>query len=93
MAVDSSKIGNKTAIVTGRADSIGEAYARALVAAGVKVVVGDLDSANGRILVSELSGVKFIQCDTTVPQYSATKWAMRGIMHALRRTAFTKAVE
>jgi NAD(P)-dependent dehydrogenase (short-subunit alcohol dehydrogenase family) len=190
IAVDTSTIRNKTAIVTGGANGIGEAYARALVAAGVRVVIGDLDSVNGRKLESELSGVKFIQCDTTVwddqlqlfkaaaafsptgkisyvvanagiirpdevflqdvsedpkapnlktidvnikgtlftaklaahyfikqngvtpspdqedtclvligsgaafldclriPQYSATKWAMRGIMHALRRTAF-----
>ena len=32
------------------------------------------------------SGAAFLDC-LRVPQYSATKWAMRGIMHALRRTA------
>ncbi|OCT52594.1 5'-hydroxyaverantin dehydrogenase [Cladophialophora carrionii] len=191
VAIDTRKIKDKTAIVTGGANGIGEAYARALVAAGVNVVIGDLDSANGQKLESELPGLKFMTCDTTnwddqarlfkaaamfsptgkisyvvanagiirldevftqdvasdepkepdlktidvnikgtlftaklaahyfvkqngttpspdqedtclvligsgaalldclrIPQYCATKWAMRGIMHALRRTAF-----
>jgi NAD(P)-dependent dehydrogenase (short-subunit alcohol dehydrogenase family) len=33
------------------------------------------------------SGAAFLDCPRQ-PQYSASKWAMRGIMHALRRTAF-----
>jgi short-subunit dehydrogenase len=33
------------------------------------------------------SGAAFLDCPRA-PQYSATKWAMRGIMHSLRRTAF-----
>lgn len=33
------------------------------------------------------SGAAFLDCPRA-PQYCATKWAMRGIMHSLRRTAF-----
>lgn len=32
------------------------------------------------------SGAAFLDCPRS-PQYSASKWAMRGIMHSLRRTA------
>ncbi|KAJ5844369.1 Short-chain dehydrogenase/reductase SDR [Penicillium rubens] len=53
----------KTAIVTGGANGLGEAYVRALVAAGVKVCIGDLDVQRGNQLEQELSGTKFIRCD------------------------------
>ena len=33
------------------------------------------------------SGAAFLDC-LRIPQYSASKWAMRGIMHALRRTTY-----
>lgn len=33
------------------------------------------------------SGAAFLDCPRA-PQYQATKWGMRGIMHSLRRTAF-----
>jgi NADP-dependent 3-hydroxy acid dehydrogenase YdfG len=33
------------------------------------------------------SGAAFLDCPRG-PQYSSTKWAMRGIMHSLRRTTF-----
>lgn len=33
------------------------------------------------------SGAAFLDCPRA-PQYCASKWAMRGIMHSLRRTAF-----
>lgn len=63
--IDSSRVKGKTAVVTGGASGIGEAYSRALVAAGVNVVVGDLDSVRGEKLESELSRFKFVKCDTT----------------------------
>ncbi|KAJ6186422.1 Short-chain dehydrogenase/reductase SDR [Penicillium mononematosum] len=53
----------KTAIVTGGANGLGEAYVRALVAAGVKVCIGDPDVQRGSKLEKELSGTKFIRCD------------------------------
>jgi NAD(P)-dependent dehydrogenase (short-subunit alcohol dehydrogenase family) len=33
------------------------------------------------------SGAAFLDCPRA-PQYSASKWAMRGIMHSLRRTTY-----
>lgn len=33
------------------------------------------------------SGAAFLDCPRG-PQYAATKWGMRGILHSLRRTAF-----
>ncbi|RGP69540.1 hypothetical protein FSPOR_4644 [Fusarium sporotrichioides] len=55
----------KTAIVTGGASGIGEAYARALHKAGAVVVIGDKNTVEGKKLASELSKSKFVQCDAT----------------------------
>jgi NAD(P)-dependent dehydrogenase (short-subunit alcohol dehydrogenase family) len=63
--VDTTKVKGKTAIVTGGAGGIGEAYVRGLVGAGAIVAVGDFDSKRGEALASELSGVKFVKCDVT----------------------------
>ncbi|CRG86207.1 hypothetical protein PISL3812_03210 [Talaromyces islandicus] len=62
---NTKNIENKTAIVTGGANGLGEAYARALVTAGVTVVIADRDIKAGKKLEEELTGVKFIECDTT----------------------------
>lgn len=59
------RLKGKTAIVTGGANGIGEAYVRALVTAGLSVVFGDLDVKAGSKLESELSGTKFVQCNVT----------------------------
>ena len=46
---------NKVAIVTGSTSGIGEATARALVAAGAKVILNSSSSAEaGKVLASEL---------------------------------------
>ncbi|KAI5450289.1 hypothetical protein NCC49_003200 [Naganishia albida] len=63
--IDTSGLKGKTAIVTGGANGIGEAYVRALVKAGVHVVVGDLDAAGGQKLEAELDRTKFVKCDST----------------------------
>ncbi|KAL2817899.1 putative short chain dehydrogenase/ reductase [Aspergillus cavernicola] len=63
--VDYSKVKGKTAIVTGGANGIGEAYVRALVAAGANVCIGDSDADSGKKLERELHGTKYVQCDTS----------------------------
>ncbi|EHY52470.1 hypothetical protein ABEF95_014906 [Exophiala dermatitidis] len=65
---DASNIKGKTAVVTGGANGIGEAYVRALVNAGyASVVIADLDEEEGRKLEQELGGsVKFVKCNVTV---------------------------
>ncbi|KAL2793917.1 hypothetical protein BJX66DRAFT_217221 [Aspergillus keveii] len=61
---DSHNLNGTTAIVTGGANGLGEAYVRALVAAGVNVCIGDIDSKRGKELELELPGTKFVQCNT-----------------------------
>ncbi|KAF4238183.1 hypothetical protein CNMCM8980_002157 [Aspergillus fumigatiaffinis] len=60
---DPSSVKGKAAIVTGGASGLGEAYVRALVAAGVYVCFGDIDLAKGRRLAAELPRTKFVPCD------------------------------
>ncbi|PKS09640.1 hypothetical protein jhhlp_004259 [Lomentospora prolificans] len=55
----------KTAVITGGASGIGEAYTRALHAAGCVVVIGDRDAHKGGDLSSQLAGTKFVSCDVT----------------------------
>ena len=63
---DASILRGKTAIVTGGANGIGEAYVRALIGAGVSVCIGDLDVAGGQKLAAEFpQQAKFVKCDTT----------------------------
>ncbi|KAK7177476.1 short chain dehydrogenase reductase family oxidoreductase [Paraphaeosphaeria sporulosa] len=62
---DPGSITGKTAIVTGGASGLGEAYVRALHAAKANVVIGDLNLKNGDKLASELPGAKYIQIDVT----------------------------
>ncbi|GAQ06126.1 5'-hydroxyaverantin dehydrogenase [Aspergillus lentulus] len=60
---DPSSVKGKTAIVTGGASGLGEAYVRALVAAGVYVCFGDIDLEKGQRLAAELPMTKFVSCD------------------------------
>ncbi|KAJ5769447.1 adam [Penicillium odoratum] len=62
--MDTQNVKGKTAIITGGANGLGEAYVRALVAAGAIVVIGDRDVLRGRKLEKELKGTKYIECDT-----------------------------
>lgn len=64
--VNTESLQGKTAIITGGASGIGEAYARALVAAGATVAVGDLDTIAGENLQKEFpSQVLYVKCDVT----------------------------
>jgi NAD(P)-dependent dehydrogenase (short-subunit alcohol dehydrogenase family) len=50
-------ISKQVAVVTGGASGLGEATARALTAAGVKVAIFDLNEAKGAALAREIGGV------------------------------------
>jgi NAD(P)-dependent dehydrogenase (short-subunit alcohol dehydrogenase family) len=64
--IDCNNIRGKTAIVTGGANGIGEAYTRALIAAGAYIVIGDLDVAGAEKLISEFPGkAHFVNCNVT----------------------------
>ncbi len=52
------------AVVTGAASGLGEATARALAAAGVKVAVFDRDAAKGEAVAADIGGV-FCHVDVT----------------------------
>ncbi|RJE23289.1 NAD dependent epimerase/dehydratase family [Aspergillus sclerotialis] len=58
------RLKGKTAIVTGGASGLGEAYVRALVSAGAYVCIDDPNMEKGSMLEKELHGyTKFIPCD------------------------------
>jgi NAD(P)-dependent dehydrogenase (short-subunit alcohol dehydrogenase family) len=60
---------DKVAIVTGAAQGIGEAYARALAAEGASVVVADLNEDAGQRVAKELEAAggtaMFVRCDVS----------------------------
>lgn len=57
-------IAGKVFIVTGGASGLGEGAARALAAAGGKVVIADLQADKGQAVAAELGG-SFVKCDVT----------------------------
>jgi len=60
------RIEGKVAVVTGGCSGIGLATVRRFAAEGAKVVIGDVDDANGSRIAQELGGV-FVHCDVTDP--------------------------
>ena len=63
---DASNLNGRTAIVTGGANGLGEAYVRALLGVGAFVTVGDLDITGGERLVNEFPDkVKFVKCNVS----------------------------
>ena len=66
---------NKTIVVTGAAQGIGEAYARALAAEGANVVVADLNEASGKAVVDSIGAdggtALFVQCDVSSAESAA----------------------
>ncbi|KEF51069.1 uncharacterized protein A1O9_12885 [Exophiala aquamarina CBS 119918] len=64
--VQHSVLNGKTAIVTGGANGIGEAYSRALIEAGAFVIVADLDEVAGANMEKQFYGrTKFVRCNVT----------------------------
>ena len=57
-------IAGKVFLVTGGASGLGEGAARALAAAGGKVVIADLQADKGEAAAAELGGA-FVKCDVT----------------------------
>lgn len=66
------RLAGKVAIITGAAQGMGEAHARAFVAEGARVVLGDLDDGRGQALAAEL-GASAIYCHLDVA--SGADWA------------------
>lgn len=58
------KLDGKVGVITGGCSGIGLATARKFVAEGAKVVIGDVDAANGPRIAEELGAV-FVQVDVT----------------------------
>lgn len=67
---------NKTVVVTGAAQGIGEAYARALGAAGSNVVVADVNEASGTAVAESIradgGSALFVHCDVSSAESATT---------------------
>ncbi|HEX2894853.1 MAG TPA: SDR family oxidoreductase [Marmoricola sp.] len=87
---------NKVAIVTGAAQGIGEAYAKALGAEGASVVVADLNTESGERVAKEIEAdggtAMFVRCDVSDSESAnalaeATVAAYGGIDHLVNNAA------
>ena len=65
------RIEGKVAVVTGGCSGIGLATVRRFAAEGGKVVIGDVDDANGSRIAQEHGGL-FVHCDVTNPEQVET---------------------
>ncbi len=75
MSRTSDEFGGKVAIVTGAAQGIGEAYARALAEHGAAVVVADINADAGEVVAREITAAggraAFARTDVADPQSAA----------------------
>jgi NAD(P)-dependent dehydrogenase (short-subunit alcohol dehydrogenase family) len=65
------RVQDRVAVVTGGCSGIGLATVQRLAAEGAKVVIGDVDDANGPRVSRELGGA-FVHCDVTNPEQVET---------------------
>ena len=76
------RFGDKVAVVTGAAQGIGEAYARALAAEGAAVVVADLNGEAGEVVAKEIEAdggrATFVRTDVSSAE-SAEAMAARTV--------------
>ncbi|MGH3523866.1 MAG: SDR family NAD(P)-dependent oxidoreductase, partial [Mycobacterium sp.] len=62
------RVAGKVALISGGARGMGASHARALMAEGAKVVVGDILDDEGNALADELgAAVRFVHLDVTEP--------------------------
>ena len=66
----STRFTDKVAVVTGAAQGIGEAYARALAAEGASVVVADLNAEAGEKVAADIGGL-FVRTDVSSHESAA----------------------
>jgi NAD(P)-dependent dehydrogenase (short-subunit alcohol dehydrogenase family) len=66
----SNRFENKVAVVTGAAQGIGAAYARALAAEGASVVVADLNEDGGAKVAADIGGL-FVRTDVSSAESAA----------------------
>jgi NAD(P)-dependent dehydrogenase (short-subunit alcohol dehydrogenase family) len=92
------RIENHVFIVTGGASGLGAATARALTAAGGKVVLADVQAEAGERLAAELKG-RFVRCDVTqeadgqaVVAAAAELGSLRGIVNCAGIAPASKTV-
>jgi 3alpha(or 20beta)-hydroxysteroid dehydrogenase len=71
-----SRLRDKVAAITGGAVGMGAAHARLFVEEGAKVVVGDVNSAEGERLAAQLGeSAAFVQLDVSDPQsWESRRW-------------------